>query len=518
MTRLNLGWLMPVMLLLAGACASVDERDYVEHDIAALQDALHNGDLTSRQLVQFYLDRIDTLDRHGPELRAVLEVNPDALAIADALDNERAASGPRGPLHGIPVLLKANIDTGDRMTTSAGSLALAEHRAPDDAFMVARLRDAGAIILGKTNLSEWANFRSTNSSSGWSSVGGQTRNPYQLRRNPCGSSSGSAVAVTANLVAVAVGTETDGSVICPASINGIVGIKPTLGLVSRDGIIPIAHSQDTAGPMARTVRDAAILLTAMAIVDPADPASAQRGKIVTRYADNLDPNALRGRRIGVLRTYSGAGNDQRIDDILSESIARLEAQGAVIVDPIEIDTEGLGDAEYEVLLYEFKADLNDYLVASNAPLRSLQAIIEFNSANAERVMPIFGQEILELAQQKGPLTDSDYLEALTESKRIAQEGIDNALREHGLDAFIAPSNGPSWLTDHVLGDHFSIGSSSLAAVSGFASITVPAGFVSGLPVGVSFIGAAFSERTLIEIAYAFEQSDKVRRPPAFTAD
>ncbi len=518
MTRISLRWLVPIIALLASACASVDERDYVERDITALQESMHNGDLTSRQLVQFYLDRIDALDRQGPELRAVLEINPDALAIADALDNERAASGPRGPLHGIPVLLKANIDTGDRMATSAGSLALAEHRAPDDAFMVARLRDAGAVILGKTNLSEWANFRSTRSSSGWSSIGGQTRNPYQLRRNPCGSSSGSAVAVAASLVTVAVGTETDGSVICPASITGIVGIKPTLGLVSRDGIIPLAHSQDTAGPMGRTVRDAAILLTAMAIIDPADPASVQRGPIVPAYAENLDPDASAGRRIGVLRTYSGAGHDQRIDDIFEESIARLEAQGAVIVDPVEIDTEGLGDAEYEVLLYEFKADLNDYLAASNAPVRSLQAIIEFNSANAERVMPIFGQEIFELAQQKGPLTDAGYLEALTKSKRIAQEGIDNALREHRLDALIAPSNGPAWLTDHVLGDHYSVYSSSLAAVSGFTSITVPAGYVSGLPVGVSFIGGAFSERTLIEIAYAFEQADRVRRPPEFIDD
>ncbi|MEX0975912.1 MAG: amidase [Woeseia sp.] len=518
MSRFKLHWLVPVLALLASACVSVGERDYAEHDIATLQESMLNGDLTSRQLVQFYLDRIDALDRHGPELRAVLEINPDALAIADALDDERAASGPRGPLHGIPVLLKANIDTGDRMATSAGSLALAEHRAADDAFMVARLRDAGAIILGKTNLSEWANFRSTSSSSGWSSVGGQTRNPYQLRRNPCGSSSGSAVAVAASLVAVAVGTETDGSIICPASTNGIVGIKPTLGLVSRDGVIPIAHSQDTAGPMARTVRDAAILLTAMAIVDPADPASAQRGAVVAAYADNLDPDALHGRRIGVLRTHQGAGNDQRIDDVLVGSIARLEAQGAVIVDPIEIDTEGLGDAEYAVLLYEFKADLDAYLEASKAPLRSLQAIIEFNSANAERVMPIFGQDIFELAQQQGPLTDADYLEALATSKRIAQEGIDNALHEHRLDALIAPSNGPAWLTDHVLGDHFSIGSSSLAAVSGFASVTVPAGFVSGLPAGLSFIGGAFSERTLIEIAYAFEQSNTLRRAPTFIDD
>ncbi|HUD96158.1 MAG TPA: amidase, partial [Woeseiaceae bacterium] len=393
--------------------------------------------------------------------------------------------------------------------------ALAAHRAPDDAFLVARLRDAGAVILGKANLSEWANFRSTNSTSGWSSVGGQVRNPYQLRRNPCGSSSGSAVAVSANLVALAVGTETDGSVICPAAINGIVGVKPTLGLVSRDGIIPIAHSQDTAGPMARTVRDAAILLSAMSVLDPADPAAAEREATVTDYARDLDADALRGKRIGVLRTHSGAGNDARIEQILADSIALLEDEGAVIVDPVEIATEGMGDAEYEVLLYEFKADLNDYLESSGAPMQSLQAIIEFNTANAERVMPIFGQEIMELAQKKGPLTDTAYREALATSKRIAQEGIDTALREHRLDALLAPSNGPAWLTDPVLGDHFSVGSSSFAAVSGYASVTVPAGFVSGLPMGVSFIGGPFSEAVLLDIAYAFEQVSRIRRPPEF---
>jgi amidase len=314
---------------------------------------------------------------------------------------------------------------------------------------------------------------------------------------------------------LAVGTETDGSVICPAAINGIVGVKPTLGLVSRDGIIPIAHSQDTAGPMARTVRDAAILLSAMSVMDPEDPAAAERDATVTDYAQDLDADALRGKRIGVLRTHSGAGNDARIERILADSIALLEDAGAVIVDPVEITTEGMGDAEYEVLLYEFKADLNDYLESSGAPMLSLQAIIEFNAANAERVMPIFGQEIMELAQQKGPLTDPDYREALATSKRIAQEGIDTALQEHRLDALLAPSNGPAWLTDPVLGDHFSVGSSSFAAVSGYASVTVPAGFVSGLPVGVSFIGGPFSEAVLLDIAYAFEQVSRVRRPPAF---
>ena len=515
MNRLAFRWLVPLLAVFAGACATVDHRDFVEHDVTALQDAMQQGEFTSRQLVQYYLDRIDALDRAGPELRAVIEVNPDALTIADALDDERAASGPRSPLHGIPLLLKANIDTGDRMATSAGSLALAAHRAPDDAFLVARLRDAGAVILGKANLSEWANFRSTNSTSGWSSVGGQVRNPYQLRRNPCGSSSGSAVAVSANLVALAVGTETDGSVICPAAINGIVGVKPTLGLVSRDGIIPIAHSQDTAGPMARTVRDAAILLSAMSVLDPADPAAAEREATVTDYARDLDADALRGKRIGVLRTHSGAGNDARIEQILADSIALLEVEGAMIVDPVEIATEGMGDAEYEVLLYEFKADLNDYLELSGAPMQSLQAIIEFNTANAERVMPIFGQEIMELAQKKGPLTDTAYREALATSKRIAQEGIDTALREHRLDALLAPSNGPAWLTDPVLGDHFSVGSSSFAAVSGYASVTVPAGFVSGLPMGVSFIGGPFSEAVLLDIAYAFEQVSRIRRPPEF---
>jgi amidase len=411
------------------------------------------------------------------------------------------------------VILKANIDTGDRMATSAGSLALAGHRAPDDAFLVAALREAGAVILGKANLSEWANFRSENSSSGWSSLGGQTKNPYGPLRNPCGSSSGSAVAVAANLTMLAVGTETDGSIVCPSGINGIVGIKPTLGLVSRDGIIPIAASQDTAGPMARSVRDAAILLTAMAAKDPGDPAAAGRDQAIPDYAADLDTAALRGRRIGVLRSYSGAGKDERIETILSDAIALLRAGGAEIIDPVEIDTKGLGDAEYEVLLYEFKDGLNAYLEKSGAPYDSLQAIIEFNAANAEAVMPFFGQDILEQSQGKGPLTDPAYDEALAKSRQIARNGLDEALDMHRLDAIVAPTNGPAWMTDHILSDHFSIGSSSLAAVSGYANVTVPAGFVLGLPVGVSFIGRAFSERQLIEIAYAFEQASRVRRPP-----
>jgi len=513
MNLANSRWLLPLAFLVFSACASVAPPDLAERDVTSLQAAMQQGELTSRQLVAYYLDRIETLDRNGPALNSIIEINPDALAIAEVLDAERRASGPRGPLHGIPVVLKANIDTGDRMATSAGSLALAGHRAPDDAFLVAQLREAGAVFLGKANLSEWANFRSENSSSGWSSLGGQTKNPYAPLRNPCGSSSGSAVAVAANLTVLAVGTETDGSIVCPAGINGIVGIKPTLGLVSRDGIIPIAASQDTAGPMARSVRDAAILLTAMAAKDPADPAAAERDASVPDYAAGLAADALAGKRIGVLRSYWGAGEDDRIEAILSNAVAILEARGAEIIDPVEIDTEGLSDAEYEVLLYEFKDGLNAYLERSGAPYESLQAIIDFNAANAAAVMPFFGQDILELSQGKGPLTDPAYREAHGKSREIARGGLDEALRTHTLDAIVAPTNGPAWMTDHVLSDHFSVGSSSLAAVSGYASVTVPAGFVFGLPVGISFIGGPFSERRLIDIAYAFEQASRARRPP-----
>ena len=511
MKRLILIAWLPALLL--AACATTAERDLHEQNAAALQAALERGELTSRELVDYYLARIEAIDRNGPALNSIIELNPDARAIADALDRERRATGSRGPLHGIPVVLKANIDTGDAMATTAGSLALADHRAPDDAFLVARLRDAGAVILGKANLSEWANFRSTHSSSGWSSIGGQTKNPYDPRRNPCGSSSGSAVAVSANLTVLAIGTETDGSIVCPAAINGIVGIKPTLGLVSRDGIIPIAHSQDTAGPMARTVAGAALLLEAIAAQDPQDPAAAARDDAVPDYPAALDADALRGKRIGVLRTFYGAGSDKRIAEIFDAAVDILRANGAEIVDPIELDTEGMGDAEYQVLLYEFKADLNAYLVASEAPLRSLADIIAFNEANAETVMPFFGQEIMELAQSKGPLTEPAYLEALETSKRIARTAIDRTLKEHDLDALVAPTNGPAWLTDHILSDHFSVSSSSLAAISGYAAVTVPAGYISGLPIGVSFIGGPFSEETLIGIAYDFEQASQVRKPP-----
>ena len=397
-------------------------------------------------------------------------------------------------------------------------MALAGHRAPDDAFIVRQLRDAGAVILGKTNLSEWANFRSTRSSSGWSSLGGQTKNPYDTTRNPCGSSSGSGVAVSANLAVLAVGTETDGSVVCPSGINGIVGIKPTIGLVSRDGIIPIAHSQDTAGPMARSVRDAALMLNAMSARDPHDPASSERPETIPDYAANLDANALNGKRIGVLRTYGGAGANPYIERVFEDAIEALKDQGATVIDPIELDTEGLGDAEYEVLLYEFRADLNAYLESSGAPLKSIDDIIAFNRSQADSVMPYFGQEHMELAADKGALTDEAYLEALRNSKTISRRALEGALDEHQLDALIAPTNGPAWKIDLVNSDHFSVGSSSLAAVSGYASITVPAGSVFGLPIGVSFIGGAFSEQRLIPLAYAFEQATRARQAPLLTTD
>jgi amidase len=502
-------------LFALAACAPKPESpDYREFEIESLQALMEQGDLTSEQLTRFYLERIEAVDRNGPGLNSIIEVNAEALEIARALDEERSTSGPRGPMHGIPVVLKANIDTADQMETTAGSLALAGHRPSADAFHVARLRETGAVILAKANLSEWANFRSTKSSSGWSSIGGQTNNPYDVRRNPCGSSSGSAVSVAASLTSVAVGTETDGSVVCPASINGIVGIKPTLGLVSRSGIVPIAHSQDTAGPMGRSVKDAAILLNAMVGRDDNDVLADTFPDEVPNFAAGLTWDALQGARIGVIRNYSGVGSDARVDAMFDQSVEQFRALGAEIVDAIEIDTDGLRDAEFEVLLYEFKTDLNAYLSQSGAPVSTLADIIDFNTVNAHRVMPIFQQEIMEVAEEKGPLTDPEYLEALATSKRIAQEGIDKTMAEHDLDALIAPTEAPAWLTDHVHGDNFpGVTSSSYAAVSGYPSITVPAGYISALPVGISLIGEAFSDARLIRYAYAFEQGTRVRRPP-----
>jgi len=503
-----------VAVMFAGCATDSAERDYAEHDIDTLQRLMASGELTSLQLTRYYLDRIETIDRSGPALSSIIELNPEALEIAAALDAERQTSGPRGPMHGIPVVLKANIDTADGMDTTAGSLAMQGHRPQEDAFLVTRLRAAGAVILAKTNLSEWANFRSTESSSGWSSIGGQTKNPYNVLRNPCGSSSGSAVAVAASLASVAVGTETNGSIVCPSSVNGIVGIKPTLGLVSRSGIIPIAHSQDTAGPMARTVKDAAILLNAMVGADPADPLAGHFPDAVPDFAENLSRDALQGARIGVYRGHYGAGNDARVDAIVADTIATLESLGAEIVDPVDIETEGMSEAARQVLYYEFKADLNKYLEESGAPVRSLAEIIEFNDAHVDTVMPFFGQERMLAAEAKGPLTEPEYLNALAASKRIARTGIDTALSEDNLDALIAPTRGPAWMTDNVSGDRSSgISSSSPAAVSGYASITVPAGDILGLPIGISFIGAEFSDARLIQFAYALEQAGYARKPP-----
>jgi len=489
--------------------------DYTEYDIVTLQNLMQTGELSAFELARFYLDRIEAIDRNGPGLNSIIEINPDALQIAASLDEERVTSGPRGSMHGIPVVLKANIDTADQMETTAGSLALKGHRPPVDAFMVKKLREAGAVILAKANLSEWANFRSGDSSSGWSSIGGQTNNPYDTRRNPCGSSAGSAVAVAASLTSVAVGTETNGSVVCPSSVSGIVGIKPTLGLVSRSGIIPIAHSQDTAGPMGRTVQDAAILLNAMVGRDVADPLAEEFPENLSDFAAGLSKDALQGTRIGVYRGHYGAGRDDRVEQIVEDSIVTLQSLGAEIVDPVEIDTEGMSDAQREVLRYEFKADLAAYLENSGATLKTLEEIIVFNEANAETVMPFFGQDRMTASQEKGPLTDEIYLQALADAKRISQEGLNNALQAHSLNALIAPTRGPAWLTDHINGDQgIGVSSSSLAAVSGYASITVPAGSVSGLPIGLSFIGGAFSDAQLIKLAYAFEQAGYQRVPPA----
>jgi amidase len=491
-----------------------------EMTMIELQEKMDSGMYSARTITEMYLARIEELDRQGPALNAILELNPDALAIADSLDAERKAKGARGPLHGIPVLLKDNFDTADQMMTTAGSLALAGSIAPQDSFVAQRLREAGAVILGKANLSEWANFRSTHSTSGWSSRGGQTRNPYALDRNPCGSSSGSAVAVAANLCAVAIGTETDGSIICPSQANSIVGIKPTLGLVSRSGIIPIAHSQDTAGPMARTVSDAAILLGALTGVDSRDPVTQEsRGKSYTDYTQFLDPNGIRGARIGVARNFFGF--HEKVDRIMDSCIEEMKRLGAEMVDPANVETAGkLRDTEFEVLLYEFKADLNNYLagLGPDTPVHSLKEIIEFNEGNREKVMPYFGQEIMLMAEEKGPLTSEDYLEALQKNHRLSRaEGIDATLREHRLDAIVTPSGGPPWLTDLVNGDHHSRGSSSPAAVAGYPNITVPAGYISGLPVGISFFGGAYQEPVLIKLAFAFEQATKIRRPPQFLA-
>jgi amidase len=502
----------------AGPAQTTQVFELDEASVSGLQDAMTAGRYTSRRLVELYSARIDALDRTGPTLRAVIELNPDALAIADALDAERRAGHVRGPLHGIPVLIKDNIDTADRMMTTAGSLALEGSIAARDAFVAARLRGAGAVILGKTNLSEWANFRSSKSTSGWSGRGGQVKSPYVLDRNPCGSSSGSGAAAAANLATLAVGTETDGSIVCPSGANALVGIKPTVGLVSRTGIVPISHSQDTAGPMARTVADAAILLGALAGADPADSATrASRGNTFD-YTQSLRVDGLKGARIGVARKKY-FGYSPPADALIEAAIADMRKQGAIIVDPADIPASGGVDAcEFEVLLYEFKADLNAYLgrLGPGAKIHSLTDLIAFNKRERDREMPFFGQETLLSAERKGALSSPAYRRALATCRlRSRANGIDAVMTRLRLDALVAPTGSPAWMTDLVNGDHFLGASSTPAAVAGYPSITVPAGFVYGLPVGVSFIGRAWSEPRLIQYAYAYEQATHHRKPPQF---
>jgi amidase len=487
--------------------------------IADLQAAMERGELTSRALVELYLSRVTAIDRSGPCLRSVIEVNPEARAIAAQLDAERRARGPRGPLHGIPVLVKDNIDTADRMQTTAGSLALVGEPPAEDATVVARLRAAGAVILGKANLSEWANFRSTRSSSGWSARGGQTRNPHVLDRSPGGSSSGSGVAVAAALCAAALGTETNGSIVSPANCNGVVGLKPTLGLTSRAGVVPIAHSQDCVGPLARCVADAAIVLSAIAGADdPRDPATAAAaGHVAADYTRFLARDGLRGVRIGIPRQVY-FGYSEKADRVAEEAIAALRAAGAEIVDPADIPTAtAIRDDGPEVLLYEFKADLNAYLATRRGvPVRSLAELIAFNEAHAAEEMPFFGQELLLQAEAKGPLTDPAYLAALERSRRLAgRDGIDAVMDAHRLDALMAPTGAPAWTIDQVNGDRVRGGSSSPTAKAGYPIISVPAGWSHGLPVNVSFMGRPWSEPLLLRIAYAFEQATQAFRVPRY---
>ena len=493
----------PVALPLSLEEATLDE----------LRAGLESGRWTSQALVAKYLARIGTLDKAGPSLRAVIEINPDALALAEALDQERLKTGSRGPLHGIPILVKDNLDTADRMKTTAGSLALQGAPAPaKDAFVVQKLREAGAVILGKTNLSEWANLRSTRSTSGWSGRGGQTRNPYALNRTPSGSSSGSAVAVSANLCAAAIGTETDGSIVSPANANGIVGLKPTVGLVSRSGIIPISHTQDTAGPMTRTVRDAAILLSALAGADPRDRATQESDRYRSLdYTMALDAKGLQGARLGVIKNL--LGQHAHVDGVFRAALGLLKASGATLVE-VELKASAYEEAELEVLLFEFKAGLNAYLAGRSGAVRDLAALIAFNETHHDQEMPFFGQELLLQAQAKGPLTEDAYLKALVLCQQ-ARRDIDGLCATHRLDALVAPTGAPAWLTDPVNGDASSLSCSTFAAVAGTPHLTVPAGFIFGLPVGLSFFGRAWSEAVLLKLGYAFEQRAKARRLPTY---
>jgi amidase len=493
-----------------------------EATIDGLQEAMRTGQLTARAIAERYLDRIDALNRRGPELRAIIEVNPDALAVADQLDAERTAGKVRGPLHGIPIALKDNIDTHDRMTTTAGSLALEGSIPAQDAFIAGRLREAGAILLAKANMSEWAYWRGLKATSGWSARGGQCRNPYALDRNPCGSSSGSGVAAAANLVALTIGTETGGSIMCPSSINGVVGIKPTVGLWSRAGIIPISHSQDSAGPMARTVRDAAIALGAACGVDPRDGATAvSAGRFHADYARFLDAGGLKGARLGIARSFPGF--DDRVWRVFDEAVAALRAGGAEIVDPANLPTPAdvFQELPTIVLNYEFKANINRYFASlgAGARVKSLADLIAFNDAHRAEEMPYFGQERLIVSEATASLDAPEYRKAVATIQRATRaDGIDALMDRHRLDAIVAPTMGPAWPTDHVLGDRLDGGSSAgPAAIAGYPDVSVPMGAIAGLPVGISFFGRAWSEPTLIRIAYAFEQATKARRPPTYAA-
>lgn len=502
---------------MAVAAPPVKPFELDEATISSLQSSMQKGDLSAKEITKKYLERIEDVDK---QIASIIEVNPDAIAIAERLDRERKGGRTRGPLHGIPVVIKDNIDTADKMKTTAGSLALVDAPVPvRDASIVEQLQDAGAVILAKTNLSEWANFRSTESTSGWSGRGGQTRNPYILDRNPCGSSSGTGAAIAANLAAIGIGTETDGSIVCPSSICGIVGFKPTVGLVSRSGIIPISHTQDTAGPMTRTVADAAILLSAMTAVDSRDTATSQNKiKARTDYQSFLKEDGLKGVKIGVARNYWGKRPE--VDKIANDSLDALKQAGATLID-VTFPTVGkFGDAEFDVLLYEFKADLEKYLSARNSRYKTLADLIKFNEDNAAREMPYFKQEIFEQSAKKGPLTTRAYIQALKKCQLMSRtQGIDGVMDKHGLDAVVAPTNAPTWMIDLINGDCGSnyVSSSSLAAVAGYPSITVPAGFIRELPIGISFFGRAYSEPVLIRVAYAFEQATKARRMPKFLA-
>ncbi len=499
----------------AASAHQVKPFELDEITISQIQDGLKSGKFTARSLVEKYSARISEIDK--TTVNSVIEMNPDAFAIAEALDKEYAAKGPRGPLHGVPVLIKDNIATSDRMMTTAGSLALVGAKAPKDSYVAQRLRAAGAVILGKTNLSEWANIRSTHSTSGWSGRGGLTRNPYVLDRNPCGSSSGTGAGISANLAVIGIGTETDGSIVCPSSSNGLAGIKPTVGLLSHAGIIPISHSQDTPGPMCRTVRDAAILLSALTGVDPDDAATAaSAGKFKTDYSQFCDPAGLKGARIGVARKYFGFSD--AVDALMEQALDVMKKQGATLVDPADIETFGKFDeSEFTVLLYELKADLNDYLAhLTGAQVRTLKDVIEFNERNRANEMPWFGQDTFLKAEAKGPLTEKEYLDALAKNHQLARtEGIDALMDKHHLDAIVAPTGGPAWLTDLINGDHSAGGSSNAAAVAGYPNINVTAGYIFGLPVGISFFGRAWSEPMLIKLAYSFEQSVNLRQTPRF---